>query len=43
MWHSIWDKISWTIAYALLPITYPIYWFRERKEEKKKRLSKQTR
>jgi hypothetical protein len=32
---KIWDKITWAVAYALLPITYPVYWYTDRKLQKK--------
>jgi uncharacterized membrane protein len=28
------DKLGWIIAYMLLPITYPIYYFQQKKERK---------
>jgi len=38
---KIWDKITWAVAYALLPITYPIMLIQERSERKnKKRIRK---
>lgn len=41
MLEKIWDKITWAVAYALLPITYPIMLIQERSERKnKKRIRK---
>lgn len=33
-WYKFWDKFTWGIAYALLPITLPLYLWGERKRTK---------
>lgn len=40
MLEKIWDKITWAVAYALLPITYPIMLIQERSERKKQKTYK---
>jgi hypothetical protein len=41
IWHNFWDKFTWVIAYALLPITYPIYLWDEHKKTKQNKLERE--
>ena len=45
MWdkYTLTDKLATLIAYLVLPVTYPFYWYTERKYQKKIEKEKQER
>ena len=43
MWdkYTTTDKLATLIAYLVLPVTYPVHWYNEKKYQKKLKIEKQ--